>query len=170
MRRRQFIADSVKLALGSRAGVLLSGLVPASVLAEWAGQHFNEDEVRGLLILTRAMFPFSELDDSHYLAVIEYLDTQPLELIQLVRDGLAQLDAAVGGNWLDASVDEKLGAMESLQTEPFFGAVLNQTIDVLFRSPEVWEIVGYQGSSIEFGGYLHRGFNDIDWLPPESGS
>jgi hypothetical protein len=53
---------------------------------------------------------------------------------------------------------------EELQTEPFFGAILNQTIDVLYRNRDVWKLLGYEGSSIEYGGYLNRGFNDVDWL------
>ena len=29
----------------------------------------------------------------------------------------------------------------------------------------LWPKFGYEGSSFEHGGYLHRGFNDLDWLP-----
>ena len=43
--------------------------------------------------------------------------------------------------------------------------ILNHTIDVLYRNEEVLTFLGYQGSSIEYGGYLNRGFDDIDWLP-----
>jgi hypothetical protein len=28
---------------------------------------------------------------------------------------------------------------------------------------------GYQGPSLGQGGYLHRGFDDIDWLPGDDG-
>ena len=28
----------------------------------------------------------------------------------------------------------------------------------------VWAHIGYEGSSFERGGYLQRGFDDIDWL------
>lgn len=170
VKRRQFIADSVRLALGGRAAALLSGLVPATVLAERSLETFSDEEARRLTVFTRALFPFSQLDDSHYLEVVEHLDKQPAELVDLIRSGLSRLDGAVDGNWLEASVDDKLRAMEALQSDAFFGAVLNQTIDVLFRNPDVWKLVGYQGSSIEFGGYLYRGFDDIDWLPPGPGS
>ena len=30
---------------------------------------------------------------------------------------------------------------------------------------EVWPKFGYEGSSAEHGGYIKRGFADIDWLP-----
>jgi hypothetical protein len=29
----------------------------------------------------------------------------------------------------------------------------------------VWPLFGYEGSSLEYGGYLERGFDDIGWLP-----
>jgi hypothetical protein len=33
----------------------------------------------------------------------------------------------------------------------------------LYNNPEVWPKFGYEGSSAEHGGYINRGFNDIDW-------
>ena len=41
------------------------------------------------------------------------------------------------------------------------------TIEHLYRNREVWQLVGYEGSSVEYGGYIDRGFDDIDWLPGE---
>jgi len=35
----------------------------------------------------------------------------------------------------------------------------------LYNLPEVWEALGYEGASFDKGGYLTRGFNDLDWLP-----
>ena len=34
----------------------------------------------------------------------------------------------------------------------------------LYNQPAVWAKLGYEGSSAEHGGYIHRGFDDIDWL------
>jgi hypothetical protein len=31
-----------------------------------------------------------------------------------------------------------------------------------------WELVGYEGPSFGKGGYLERGFDDLDWLPDPS--
>jgi len=39
------------------------------------------------------------------------------------------------------------------------------TAEIVMRDPALWKTLGYQGSSIEHGGYLYRGFDDIDWLP-----
>jgi hypothetical protein len=29
----------------------------------------------------------------------------------------------------------------------------------------VWDAVGYEGPSVHKGGYVNRGFDDLDWLP-----
>jgi len=34
----------------------------------------------------------------------------------------------------------------------------------LYTDRKVWSELGYEGPSFKFGGYLERGFNDIDWL------
>ena len=168
MHRRRFLADSIQLALGTRAAALLSGSFSAAALAQLGLVAFDDHEARTLTVLARAMFPHRALDDSYYFAVVERLDQRAAESAQtrnLIKDGLAQMDAAADSAWIELPVPEKLQILETIQTEPFFAAVLNQTIDVLYRNPEVWKLVGYQGSSIEYGGYLNRGFNDIDWLP-----
>jgi hypothetical protein len=35
----------------------------------------------------------------------------------------------------------------------------------LYNDHEVWELLGYEGPSFDQGGYLNRGFDDLDWLP-----
>jgi hypothetical protein len=35
--------------------------------------------------------------------------------------------------------------------------------DDLFSNRVVWARIGYEGSSLEFGGYVNRGLNDIDY-------
>ena len=36
---------------------------------------------------------------------------------------------------------------------------------MLFRSPLAFAYFGYEGEVFSKGGYLHRGFNDLKWLP-----
>jgi len=35
----------------------------------------------------------------------------------------------------------------------------------LYDDPEVWAVLGYEGPSLDKGGYINRGFNDLDGLP-----
>jgi len=55
--------------------------------------------------------------------------------------------------------------LRSLDGSPFFAFMFQQTILGLYNEPETWTLLGYEGSSIEYGGYLDRGFDDIGWLP-----
>ena len=49
--------------------------------------------------------------------------------------------------------------------QPFFAAIQGQVLPRLYNHPVIWKNIGYPGSSVEYGGYKDRGFNDIDWLP-----
>ena len=164
MKRRQFLARSVQLALGSSAASLLSGAFSPAAIAESELVHFREIEARTLTVMARALFPHRDLDDSYYFAVVKQLDALPAETLALIDDGLARMNGNGRRSWIERPVEQKLAALEKLQHEPFFAVILNKTIDVLYRNPDVWKLLGYQGSSIEFGGYLNRGFDDIDWL------
>ena len=35
----------------------------------------------------------------------------------------------------------------------------------LYNDSEVWDLLGWEGESFSKGGYLTRGFDDLDWLP-----
>ena len=68
-------------------------------------------------------------------------------------------------NWSAFPDRGKVGLLESIQHTPFFQFILNETLSGVYRHPLTWELLGFEGSSLEFGGYINRGFNDIDWLP-----
>jgi hypothetical protein len=36
-----------------------------------------------------------------------------------------------------------------------------------YSTPAIWPLFGYEGPSNDQGGYLYRGFNDIDWIKRE---
>ena len=41
----------------------------------------------------------------------------------------------------------------------------------IYSDLRTWQLVGYEGPSFDQGGYLNRGFDDLDWLPdPEEAS
>ena len=67
---------------------------------------------------------------------------------------------------LDGLDDDAVTAkLEEVQAEPFFRLVHSTSVVALYDDHEVWQLLGYEGSSFEKGGYLHRGFDDLDWLP-----
>ena len=55
--------------------------------------------------------------------------------------------------------------LQALEATPFFGRLRGDLVVSLYNQKEVWPIFGYEGASYDKGGYIERGFNDIDWLP-----
>ncbi len=47
----------------------------------------------------------------------------------------------------------------------FFGFIRRTTVLNLYNNADVWDVLGYEGASFDKGGYINRGFNDLDWLP-----
>ena len=47
----------------------------------------------------------------------------------------------------------------------FFSSVHGTGLVALYNNHDVWELLGYEGPSYDKGGYIDRGFNDLDWLP-----
>lgn len=109
------------------------------------------------------LFPFQTLTPALYVQVGE-------RLLQAgnpaIAEGLTRL-REVSGNvpWKELDESARVTVLASLQGTPFFAALRAGTIEVLYRSPEVFALVGYGGSAIEYGGYVNRGFDEIDWLP-----
>ena len=81
------------------------------------------------------------------------------------RDGVAQLDAARGMPWLQLSEGGRIAVLKGAETSPFFAAMRTATINNLYTNPLVYRYFGFEGSSVEYGGYINRGFDDIGWLP-----
>ncbi|MEJ7650436.1 MAG: hypothetical protein WKF57_15595 [Nakamurella sp.] len=83
----------------------------------------------------------------------------------LVAAGLADLDGRAGGDFGSLEDDAATQVVEQIADTPFFALVHSTTVVALYDDHEVWDLLGYEGSSFDKGGYLHRGFDDLDWLP-----
>ena len=55
--------------------------------------------------------------------------------------------------------------LKKIEKSDFFQHVRGTSVVTLYNDQEVWGLLGYEGSSFEKGGYINRGFNDLDWLP-----
>ena len=55
--------------------------------------------------------------------------------------------------------------VEQVADGAFFKLVHATTVVALYDDHEVWDLLGYEGASFDKGGYLDRGFDDLDWLP-----
>jgi hypothetical protein len=85
----------------------------------------------------------------------------------LLDQALSALDAAAEGDFAAADTNTQLEAMQSTASQPWFAAIQGQVLPRVYNHPVIWKHIGYPGSSVEYGGYKDRGFNDIDWLPAD---
>jgi len=77
------------------------------------------------------------------------------------------LNTALGKTWATATEAEQLSAVTALQNEAFIVGIREMVRFRLYDNAGLWQHINYPGSSIEHGGYINRGFDDIDWLPEE---
>ncbi len=56
-----------------------------------------------------------------------------------------------------------MALLRDIETTPFFQLVHGSLVTGLYNNPDIWPIFGYEGESASKGGYLYRGFDDIDW-------
>jgi hypothetical protein len=122
-------------------------------------------ELRTLTVMIRRMFPHDAWPDGPFersAAAIQQLATgDPRNHAQLSA-GLAQLDAR-GFGAMDAKT--ALAHLESISGSSFFGFVRANVITTLYDDREVWGLLGYEVDSFAHGGWIERGFADLDWLP-----
>jgi len=125
-------------------------------------------DLRTLTHMVRAMFPHERFPDGPYertAAAIVEAAGDDVRLHGQLEQGLRELDAAGGARFAELAPDAALAILRGMSGTAFFEAVRSKAILTLYDDREVWSLLGYEGPSFEHGGYLHRGFDDLDWLP-----
>ena len=159
MKRRDFLRLTISLALaslGGRAG------------ANGSATGIPDDKSSVLSGIVYELFPHEGLNKDVYEQVTEQLGgkiSQSAELTAMMDNALEVLAGNGNELWPDLTEQQKTASLEKIQQTPFFGFVLNETLGGIYQHPLTWELLGFEGSSLEFGGYINRGLNDIDWLP-----
>ena len=164
--RRGFLAGGA----ATIAAVAAGGTNLLADAAEAAG--LNAEESRALLKLTRDLFPHDRLDDSFYAKAIAPLQDEAAKdaaTRKLLGGGIAQLNASTmasaGKPFADVSDENiRVAAIKQIEGGAFFTKIYSATMTPLYNQPELWPKFGYEGPSSALGGYVNRGFSDIDWL------
>ncbi|MFT5426299.1 MAG: hypothetical protein ACI9ZT_001240 [Gammaproteobacteria bacterium] len=169
MNRRQFLKHSSTIVFGTT--IITSGgasiFSPLSVFAENLAV-LDEYHAKILLSLIRQMYPHEMLADTHYSDIIKGLDAEANkddDVRHLLNDGIAHVETISFGKWLEISPSMQSKLMGEIADSPFFAKLKSTIIVTLYNDPAVWKQFGYEGEAFSKGGYLHRGFNDLDWLP-----
>jgi hypothetical protein len=137
--------------------------------AAWALEVtvITPEQMATLLQMARDIYPHDQVADQFYAVAVKGYDAEDKK--EMVAAGITELDAAAKAmghaNYLAIGWEEdRVKVLQSIETGTFFQTVRSGLVTGLYNQKEIWPIFGYQGESFSQGGYIERGFNDIDWL------
>lgn len=170
--RRAFLKGGGMTALGVAVIPATALLTPSRDALAQSFQALAPETGKTLLVMARDIFPHDRISDRYYMQAIEPYDKAAAgdpKLKTLLDEGARGLDALArqrfGKPYADVGTEaERVGLLHAIETGAFFQRVKGDLVTGLYNNKAVWPLLGYEGSSWEKGGYLHRGFNDIDWL------
>ena len=168
MNRRQFLRTS-GMATAGVAAATGGGILLASDGA-WALELTALDAHTGqtLLAIARQCYPHDSLADQYYAGVVGALDADAAgnaDLAKSLADGVAELDSAMGVKFTELSEGHQLALLKDRESSALFQSVRGKTVVALYNNPLVWRHFGFEGASFDYGGYIDRGFDDLNWLP-----
>ena len=171
--RRVFLRGAATAVPAAATGA--AGLLVADAAWAQAAVNLKPGTMVVLAKLARDIFPHDRIPDRFYVAAVRPYDQKAgpdTALRALLEEGAAKLDAAVEARWgvrggyvaLNWERD-RLPLVQAITETPFFQKLRSDLVVSFYNQPDLWRRFGYEGSSWEHGGYIERGFNDIDWLP-----
>ncbi|EKE68332.1 MULTISPECIES: hypothetical protein [Roseobacteraceae] len=155
----------------------MAGITTSSMLgnASFAASGVLDDAQKArLLRMIQDIYPHPDvLQLSHYEAIAATVlksAEMDAENAKGLTDGLAKIEAQsqalFGTGYTDIDdPDAREGLLRHFQNEGFFQSVRWTAYFGIYDNKEVWPLFGYEGSSVEYGGYIDRGFSDITFVP-----
>lgn len=163
--RRSLLKQSV--ALG--AAFAVGGNFIAAADGAWAVEvvHLRPQTMATLIQMARDIYPHDRIADQHYAAAVKGYDSD--ESAGMIESGAAALDAAAQDKGFGSYVEvpwerDRVDILRSLEDDGFFQTIRGGLITGLYNQKAVWPLFGYEGESFSKGGYINRGFNDINWI------
>ena len=144
------------------------GFVAASSGA-WAAEvtHLKPETMATLIQMARDVYPHDHVGDQYYAAAVKGYDAE--EQAEMVEAGIAGLNAAAKGkgfaDYLSVGWErDRVDILRGMENSAFFQTVRGGLVTGLYNQKAVWPLFGYEGESYSQGGYIDRGFNDINWI------
>ncbi|MEM7599160.1 MAG: twin-arginine translocation signal domain-containing protein [Pseudomonadota bacterium] len=135
----------------------------------WAMQTTNlkPETMASLVQMARDIYPHDHVADEYYAIAVKGYDTA--EAAEGIEAGVAALDAMAQGkghaSYLAMGWErDRVDILRAMEDNPFFQQIRGGLVTGLYNQKAVWPLFGYEGASYEFGGYIDRGFDDINWL------
>ena len=162
--RRALLRQSV--ALGA---FVVGGRFIAAPDAAWAMEvtHLKPRTMATLVQMARDIYPHDHVADQFYAAAVKGYDSD--ETAQVVEAGIAAVDAAAQGKGFASYLDvgwerDRVDILRGMEQSAFFQSIRGGLVTGLYNQKAVWPLFGYEGESYSKGGYIDRGFNDINWI------
>lgn len=163
--RRELLSRSV----AAGASFVIGAGYLASVDAAWAMETsvLEPQTMATLIQMARDIYPHDHIPDEFYARAVKGYDTN--ESAPDIEAGIAALDAAAQSkghaNYLSVGWErERVDILRSMEESPFFQKIRGGLVTGLYNQKAIWPLFGYEGESFSKGGYIERGFNDINWL------
>ncbi|MEI2386726.1 gluconate 2-dehydrogenase subunit 3 family protein [Breoghania sp. JC706] len=167
--RRALLRGTAATGLG--ALLVISGRAVICPSQAWGleTQSLKPETMATLIQMARDIYPHDRLVDRYYAIAVKDHDTKAAENEthrDLIEGGIGDLDARAGaGGYRGLGwEEERVAVLRQIEDSPFFQAVRSGLVVSLYNQHEIWPLFGYEGESYSKGGYIHRGFDDIDWL------
>lgn len=122
-------------------------------------------ELRTLTALIRRMFPHERFPEGPYercAAAIAAAAGDDVRTRVALREGLRELAERRFAEMDEATA---LAYLKEISGSSFFAFVRSNVVTTLYDDHEVWALLGYEADSFAKGGWIQRGFGDLDWLP-----
>jgi hypothetical protein len=168
--RRQFLGGSA----AAVAWMLVTGSAVIHITEAWGieTKTLKPETMRTLIKLARDIYPHDRLDDRYYAVACKSYDEKSATdgtLRALIEEGVAKFDdAAMAGHKAPyaaiASEADRTALLKAHTDSALFKKLRSDLVVSLYNQKAVWPVFGYEGESASKGGYITRGFNDIDWL------
>jgi hypothetical protein len=159
------------------ATLIVAAVTPAGVVlgvdGAWAAeaQAIKPESFATLVQMSRDLYPHDRLEDKFYAAAVSALDAEAKKdagVKALLEGGAEALDKAAkergAGGYASLKEEPARVALIRASASDFMQKVRGNLITGLYNNNEVWPIFGYEGESASKGGYMNRGFNDLDWV------
>lgn len=169
--RRRFLHGAA--VLPPAVAVAIGAGLPIETAWADTARALKPETMKTLARMARDIYPHDRLVDLHYIAAVTPWDDKAAadeDMKRLLEDGVARLDQDAqdrhGSRYAEIGQEEdRVGLLRGIEHTAFFKKIRADLVVALYNQPELWPKFGYEGSSAEHGGYIDRGFGDIDWLP-----
>lgn len=168
--RRELLAQGLGLGGSFLVG---SGFLAASS-ATWAMEvkALQPATMATLVQMARDLYPHDKFGDELYAIAVQGHDDKAAgdaDFKKMMEEGVSNLnslaEAAGHPSYVDTGWEsDRVALLRSIEGDGFFQTMRGGLVVSLYNQPAVWSLLGYEGSSFEKGGYLDRGFDDVNWL------